>query len=130
MDIAYLQLLAEQYPSVQAASTQIIELEATLELPKGTEHFLSDIHGEYEAFSHLLRNSSGSLRRRIDEMYGNELTAGERRALATLVYYPEQKLPLALEKAADEQLDLCKVESELLGFDHAMIGAKLAENWD
>ena len=90
MDIAYLQLLAEQYPSVQAASTQIIELEATLELPKGTEHFLSDIHGEYEAFSHLLRNSSGSLRRRIDEMYGNELTAGERRALATLVYYPEQ----------------------------------------
>ena len=102
MDIAYLQLLAEQYPSVQAASTQIIELEATLELPKGTEHFLSDIHGEYEAFSHLLRNSSGSLRRRIDEMYGNELTAGERRALATLVYYPEQKLPLALEKAADE----------------------------
>ena len=95
MDINYLQLLAEHYPSVQTASTKIIELEATLELPKGTEYFLSDIHGEYEAFSHLLRNSSGTLRRRIDKLFENELTAKERRALPTLIYYPEQKLPLA-----------------------------------
>lgn len=102
MDLAYLQLLAEQYPSAQAASTKIIELEAVLELPKETEHFLSDIHGEYEAFSHLLRNSSGSLRRRIDELFGNELSTKERRTLATLVYYPEQKLPLILEEVPDK----------------------------
>ena len=102
MDNAYLQLLAEQYPTVQAASTEIIELEASLELPKGTEHFLSDIHGEHGAFLHLLKNSSGSLRRRIDELFGDELSKKQRRALATLVYYPEQKLPLALSKVKNE----------------------------
>ncbi|KPK12070.1 MAG: fructose 1,6-bisphosphatase [Anaerolineae bacterium SG8_19] len=102
MDLTYLQLLAEQYPTVQATSTKIIELEATLELPKETEHFLSDIHGEYEAFLHLLRNSSGSLRRRIDELFGTELSGKGRRSLATLVYYPEQKLPLILAEETDE----------------------------
>lgn len=102
MDLTYLQLLAEQYPTVQATSTKIIELEATLELPKETEHFLSDIHGEYEAFLHLLRNSSGSLRRRIDELFGTELSGKSRRSLATLVYYPEQKLPLILAEETDE----------------------------
>lgn len=102
MDLTYLQLLAEQYPTIQAASTKIIELESILELPKETEHFLSDIHGEYEAFSHLLRNSSGSLRRRIDELFGTELSEKDRRSLATLVYYPEQKLPLILAEAPDE----------------------------
>ena len=102
MNNAYLQLLAEQYPSIQAASTEIIELEASLELPKGTEHFLSDIHGEHGAFLHLLKNSSGSLRRRIDELFGDELSKKQRRALATLVYYPEQKLPLALSKVKNE----------------------------
>lgn len=102
MDLTYLQLLAEQYPSVQATSTQIIELESILELPKETEHFLSDIHGEYEAFSHLLRNSSGSLRRRIDELFGTELSGKDRRSLATLIYYPEQKLPLILAEVPDE----------------------------
>jgi fructose-1,6-bisphosphatase-3 len=102
MDNAYLHLLAEQYPSAQAASTEIVALEASLELPKGTEHFLSDIHGEYGSFLHLLKNSSGSLRRRIDELLGDELSKKQRRALATLVYYPEQKLPLALSKVKDE----------------------------
>ncbi len=102
MDNSYLHLLAEQYPSAQAASTEIVALEASLELPKGTEHFLSDIHGEYGSFLHLLKNSSGSLRRRIDELFGDELSKKQRRALATLVYYPEQKLPLALSKVKDE----------------------------
>jgi len=102
MDNSYLLLLAEQYPSIQAAATTIVELEANLELPKETEHFLSDIHGEYGAFLHLLKNSSGSLRRRIDELFGDELSEKERRALATLVYYPEQKLPLALSEVKNE----------------------------
>jgi fructose-1,6-bisphosphatase-3 len=102
MDNSYLLLLAEQYPTIQAASTEIAELEASLELPKGTEHFLSDIHGEYGAFLHLLKNSSGSLRRRIDELFGDELSKKKRRALATLVYYPEQKLPLALSQVKNE----------------------------
>jgi fructose-1,6-bisphosphatase-3 len=102
MDNTYLQLLAEQYPTVQAASTEIVELEASLELPKGTEHFLSDMHGEHGAFLHLLKNSSGSLRRRIDELFGDELSKKQRRALATLVYYPEQKLPLALSKVKNQ----------------------------
>jgi fructose-1,6-bisphosphatase-3 len=102
MDKSYLLLLAEQYPTIQAASTEIVELEASLELPKGTEHFLSDIHGEYGAFLHLLKNSSGSLRRRIDELFGDELSSRKRRALATLVYYPERKLPLALSQVKNE----------------------------
>ncbi|MGD2077257.1 MAG: fructose-1,6-bisphosphatase [Chloroflexota bacterium] len=102
MDNSYLLLLAEKYPTIQAASTEIVELEASLELPKGTEHFLSDIHGEYGAFLHLLKNSSGSLRRRIDELFGDELSKKKRRALATLVYYPEQKLPLALGEVKNE----------------------------
>jgi fructose-1,6-bisphosphatase-3 len=102
MDNSYLLLLAERYPTIQAASTEIVELEAILELPKGTEHFLSDIHGEYGAFLHLLKNGSGALRRRIDELFGDELSNKKRRALATLVYYPEQKLPLALSEVKNE----------------------------
>jgi fructose-1,6-bisphosphatase-3 len=102
MDSSYLLLLAEKYPTIQAASTEIVELEASLELPKGTEHFLSDIHGEDGAFLHLLKNSSGSLRRRIDELFDDELSKKQRQALAILVYYPEQKLPLALRKVKNE----------------------------
>lgn len=88
----YLQLLARQFPTIQAASTEIINLSATLHLPKGTEHFLSDIHGEFEAFSHVLRNGSGSIKRKIDELFMNHLTEREKRELASLIYYPEQKL--------------------------------------
>ncbi len=99
---AYLELLAEQYPTIEAASTEIIKLEALQNLPKETEHFLSDIHGEHEAFLHLLRNSSGSLRRRVEELFKDEFSHSERNALTTLIYYPEQKLPLLLEKVSDE----------------------------
>jgi fructose-1,6-bisphosphatase-3 len=101
-DLAYLELLAKQYPSIQSAATEIVALEAGLNLPKETEHFLSDLHGEYEAFLHLLKSSSGSLRRRIDEMFGEDLTSQERRALAALIYYPEQKLPLVLREVRDK----------------------------
>ncbi|MCA9973842.1 MAG: fructose-1,6-bisphosphatase [Anaerolineales bacterium] len=91
-DLPYLRLLAKQFPTIQAASTEIINLNANLQLPKGTEHFLSDIHGEYEAFAHVLKNGSGSIRRKIDENFGNQLTAEEREQLAALIYYPEEVL--------------------------------------
>ena len=103
MNLAYLELLAEQYPSIQSAAMEIVALEALLNLPKETEHFLSDLHGEYEPFLHLLKSSSGSLRRRIDELFHDELSGRERRSLAALIYYPEQKLPLILQKVQDEE---------------------------
>jgi len=96
--LPYLELLAEQYPSIQAASTAIVKLNAKLNLPKGTEHFLSDIHGEYEAFRHVLKNGSGSIKRRIEETFPT-LSDAEKRTLATLIYYPEEKVPLALKTA-------------------------------
>lgn len=100
-DLKYLQLLAKQYPTIQAASTEVINLSANLSLPKGTEHFLSDLHGEYEAFLHVLKNGSGSIKRRIDEMFANQLTEVERKNLATLIYYPEQKLSRTLPQVPD-----------------------------
>ncbi|WP_153109202.1 fructose-1,6-bisphosphatase [Propionivibrio limicola] len=101
ISLKYLQLLAERYPSIQAASTAIINLSALLKLPKGTEHFLSDIHGEHEAFAHVLRNGAGSIWRKIEETFSNSMTKPERRNLATLIYYPEQKTPLMLQTVAD-----------------------------
>ncbi len=98
----YLQLLATQHPSIRAASTAIVSLSAQLQLPKGTEHFVSDIHGEYEAFRHVLKSGSGSIRRRIDEIFANSLSADEKRSLATLIYYPEAKLPLILKSVPDK----------------------------
>ena len=88
---AYLELFAQQYPTIQSASTEIINLTARLQLPKGTEHFVSDIHGEYEAFHHVLKNGSGTIRRRIDEIFLYELTEAEKGNLETLIYYPEHK---------------------------------------
>jgi fructose-1,6-bisphosphatase-3 len=95
--IHYLKLLAKQYPSIRSASTAIVDLNAQLHLPKGTEHFVSDVHGEYEAFRHVLKNGSGSIKRRIDEIFGSSLSEDERRVLATLIYYPEAKIPLILK---------------------------------
>ncbi|KAA3663873.1 MAG: fructose-1,6-bisphosphatase [Chloroflexi bacterium] len=102
MDLTYLQLLAEKFPSIQSASTEIVKLDAMLDLPKETEHFISDIHGEFEAFLHLLKSGSGSLRRRLNELFEYEISESERRTLATLIYYPERKLPLILQKVDDE----------------------------
>ncbi len=96
-DLNYLKLLSKQYPTIQAASTEIINLNAILNLPKGTEHFLTDIHGEYEAFLHVIKNGSGSIKRKIDETFADTLLDKEKQSLATLIYYPEQKLPLVLK---------------------------------
>jgi fructose-1,6-bisphosphatase-3 len=100
-ELRYLKLLAQQYPSIRAASTEIINLSAILELPKGTEHFISDIHGEYESFLHVLRNGSGSIKRRIEEIFEYTLDDREKRNLATLIYYPEQKMPAIVKELDD-----------------------------
>ena len=91
-EFKYLNLLAKQYPNISSASTEIINLQAILNLPKGTEHFISDIHGEYEAFSHVLRNASGVIKNHITYILGTSLRDSEKKTLATLIYYPEQKL--------------------------------------
>jgi fructose-1,6-bisphosphatase III len=93
-DLKYLKLLSKQFPTVQSASTEIINLEAILKLPKGTEHFLSDIHGEFEIFSHVLRNGSGVIRQKIEDVFKNTLRKFIKDELATLIYYPEEKLAL------------------------------------
>jgi len=100
--LKYLQLLSEKYPTIQAASTAIINYSAQLELPKGTEHFLSDVHGEHEAFNHVIRNGAGAIWRQVEEMFGNTLSKSERRNLATLIYYPELKIPLMLQSVEDK----------------------------
>ncbi|MDY4561725.1 MAG: fructose-1,6-bisphosphatase [Peptostreptococcus porci] len=92
--LKYLKLLANQYPTISKASSEIINLESILNLPKGTEHFLSDIHGEYEPFVHVLKNGSGVIRRKIDELFTNTMRDSEKKALATLVYYPKDKMEL------------------------------------
>ena len=96
-DLDYLRLLAKQFPSIREATTEIINLTAILNLPKGTEHFISDVHGEYEAFVHVLKNCSGSIRRKINDIFADELLDKEKRDLATLIYYPEHKIPLILQ---------------------------------
>lgn len=94
LDIRYLERLAELYPTIAKASTEIINLQSILHLPKGTEHFITDIHGEYEAFSHVLRNGSGSVKKKIDEVFGRTLSEQDKNMLATLIYYPRQKMDL------------------------------------
>ena len=84
-NLRYLKLLAGKFPNIPAAATEIINLEAILNLPKGTEHFLTDIHGEYETFSHFLRNASGVVKRKIDEVFGNRIRESEKRRISTLI---------------------------------------------
>ena len=93
-DLRVLQLLAQSFPNIATASTEIINLQAILNLPKGTEHFMADIHGEYEAFIHILKNASGRIKQKAKELYGETLSKEELRELCTLIYYPEQKLEL------------------------------------
>ncbi|MEG1839385.1 MAG: fructose-1,6-bisphosphatase [Bacteroidaceae bacterium] len=100
-DMRYLQLLSRSFPTLADASTEIINLEAILNLPKGTEHFLTDIHGEYEAFQHVLKNASGAVKRKVNEIFGNTLRESEKKELCTLIYYPEEKLELVKDIEAD-----------------------------
>ena len=104
----YLKVLSKQYPSISKASTEIINLEAILNLPKGTEHFISDIHGEYEPFVHVLKNGSGVIKRKIEELFSSTIRESEKNTLATLVYYPEQKLEL-IEKEEENIEDFYRI---------------------
>ena len=97
-ELKYLELLSKNFRNIAETSTEIINLEAILNLPKGTEHFLSDIHGEYEAFTHVLRNGSGSIRQKIEDIFGETLDEAEKKELATLIYYPEAKYNLEEKK--------------------------------
>jgi len=106
--IRYLKILSEQYPSMQEASNAIINLSAQIQLPKGTEHFLSDLHGEYEAFQHVIKNGAGSIWLKIQEMFDDTLSKEEQRNLATLIYYPAQKTPMMLQTVPD-QAEWCRL---------------------
>ncbi len=100
-DIKYLKLLSYNYPNLDSATTEIIKLKAILNLPKGTEHFLSDIHGASEAFQHVLKNASGVIKRKIERLFKTTLTKKERQDLAILIYYPKEKLELILPTLSD-----------------------------
>ncbi|MBR1403678.1 MAG: fructose-1,6-bisphosphatase [Treponema sp.] len=101
----FLRVLARQYPTERAVISEIVNLQAILSLPKGTEHFLTDIHGEYQQFSHVLRNGSGSIKTKIEEVFGNTETASTKRALATLIYYPKEKLEIVRQTEKGEDLN-------------------------
>lgn len=100
-DMRYLRLLARNFPTIAEASTEIINLEAILNLPKGTEHFISDLHGEYEAFLHVLKNASGNIKRKVNDIFGTTLRENEQKELCTLIYYPQQKLEIIKSKESD-----------------------------
>lgn len=118
-ELKYLNLLSEKFPTIQHVCTEIINLKAILNLPKGTEHFLSDLHGEYESFLHILKNASGVIKTKIDETFDTCMTSEEKRKLATLIYYPEEKLALIKKQTTDlneyykitlyRLIEICKV---------------------
>ena len=117
--LRYLQMLSRQYPTVQAASSEIINLQAILNLPKGTEHFISDVHGEYEAFLHIMNSASGVVREKVDELFSSSVSKAERDQLATLIYYPEEKLAQVARETKDMEewyritlhrlIDICRM---------------------
>ncbi len=100
-DKKYLSLLAQSFPTIAQASSEIINLQAILHLPKGTEHFLADIHGEHQAFLHVLKNASGNIKRKVNDLYGSQMTLQEKRDFCTLIYYPEQKLDILKSQNED-----------------------------
>lgn len=108
LEARYLERLSELYPTIARASTEIINLQSILNLPKGTEHFITDVHGEYEAFSHVLKNGSGAVRRKINEVFGNTLTNKDKQTLATLIYYPKEKMAM-IKKTEDNMEDWYKI---------------------
>lgn len=103
LELTYLKSLSKSFPTIADAATEIINLQAILSLPKGTEHFLTDIHGEYEQFNHVLKNGSGSVKRKIDEEFGNTLSSRDKRSLATLIYYPMEKLELVMQEEDSQE---------------------------
>jgi len=108
-EMKYLKLLSEKFPTIQAVCTEIINLKAIQNLPKSTEHFLSDLHGEYESFLHILKNASGVIKTKIDETFGYTMTSSERKKFATLIYYPEEKIKLLKEENKDNLEEFYKI---------------------
>lgn len=118
----YLRLLSNLFPTKSKAAAEIINLNAILNLPKGTEYFASDIHGEHEAFSHILRNAAGSIRLKVDDVFGDSLTDAEKQQLSTLIYYPREKMALILRDIDDKHrwykqtilriVDVCRVSAQ------------------
>ena len=108
LEARYLERLSQLYPTIAKASTEIINLQAILNLPKGTEHFLTDIHGEHEAFSHVLKNGSGSVRRKIDDVFRNTMSSRDKQSLATLIYYPKEKMD-RIKQEEDNMEDWYKI---------------------
>lgn len=118
-NLRYLKYLAQLYPNIASASIEIINQQSVLSLPKGTEHFISDIHGEYAAFSHVLKNGSGAVRKKIDDVFGHTLDNASKRTLATMIYYPQEKMQIEKAKARDVDnwyhvtlyrlIEICKV---------------------
>lgn len=100
----YMEQLSEMYPTINKAAAEIINLQAIVNLPKGTEHFLSDIHGEYDAFSHVLKNGSGAVRKKIEDVFGRALSDRDKAGLATLIYYPKKKMELIKQTESDMDL--------------------------
>ncbi|AGY54704.1 Fructose-1,6-bisphosphatase class 3 [Bacteroidales bacterium CF] len=100
-DLKYLKLLSKSFPTISDAATEIINLEAILNLPKGTEHFLTDIHGEHEAFQHVIKNASGVIKKKVEDIFGHTLREWEKKELCTLIYYPEQKLKIIKAREHD-----------------------------
>ena len=103
LELQLLKSLAKRYPNIATASTEIINRRAILSLPKGTEHFLTDVHGDFEQFSHVLKNGSGSVKSKINEEFGNTLSSKEKRALATLIYYPREKMKIILKEEENRE---------------------------
>ena len=100
-DRRYLELLSQSFPNVSSAATEIVNLQAILNLPKGTEHFVSDLHGEYTAFTHILKNASGVIRRKVDDIFGMNLRQNDKDQLCSLIYYPAEKIALAKQTEKD-----------------------------
>ncbi|MCP4217728.1 MAG: fructose-1,6-bisphosphatase [bacterium] len=114
LDLKFLKLLGKQFPTISAASTEIINLKAILNLPKGTEHFISDVHGEYESFKHVLKNASGVIKRKINDIFGDKLTEKQKKNLATLIYYPEEKINIIKEEMKKNNGDMHKWYEDIL----------------
>ena len=114
----YLRLLGEKFPNAQSVITELINLRAILSLPKGTEHFVSDLHGESMAFIHMIKNASGVIRKKVDEIYGDTMPEEEKRALCALIYYPDERIDLIKRSFNGEQIIGLNEGFDCLGLGH------------
>lgn len=122
-DERYLRLLSEKFPNAQAVITELINLRAILSLPKGTEHFVSDLHGASMAFIHMIKNASGVVRRKVDEVYGDTMAEEEKRALCALIYYPDERIEIIKRFYAGEQVD------SIIGLNSQICELKTLNDW-